>query len=262
MGMLERIKKKQLEGFREFVISLETTSIQSRGQIFTSGVLEDPMYMSWVMKNIRTFEDFMKLPPDEIEKVLLSQENIINVFCRSIDDKAAAISFVEGNIPKLASRIKDEWEYVGEVTSEQRMAARSHIMKMARKLQVSETIMGFRWQLPPMDIFYQKNYRDGLTEIIFESGVMAAKGMIEKNHRVGPWVHYYDNGRILAQGDYHHGLKEGDWVFFYSNGKERAKGKYLTDLRHGTWKEWDREGNVSETHYTEGVKDKDQSSSS
>ena len=68
--MLERIKKKQLDGFREFVVSLETTSMQSRGQIFTSGVLEDPLYMSWVMKNIRTYEDFLKLPADEIEKVL------------------------------------------------------------------------------------------------------------------------------------------------------------------------------------------------
>ena len=156
MGMLERIKKKQLEGFREFVISLETTSIASRGQIFTSGVLEDPMYMSWVMKNIRTFEDFMKLPADEIEKVLTSQENIINVFVKTIEDRNAGQSFIETTIPKLMSKIKDEWEYVKDVTPEQRMSARSHIMKVTRKLQVSEDIMGFRWQLPPMDIFYPK----------------------------------------------------------------------------------------------------------
>lgn len=261
MGMLERIKKKQLDGFREFVISLETTSIQSRGQIFTSGVLEDPMFMSWVMKNIRTFEDFMKLPGDEIERVLLSQENIINVFVKTIEDKAAGQTFIETTIPKLLSRIKDELEYVSDVTPDQRMSARSHIMKVTRKMQMSEEIMGFRWQLPPMDIFYAKNYKDGLTEITFDSGVMAAKGMMEKNHRVGPWVHYYDNGRILAQGDYLQGDKTGEWVFFYSNGKERARGKYLADLRHGVWKEWDREGQLSEVHYTEGVRDKDQSSS-
>lgn len=259
MGMLERIKKKQLDGFREFVISLETTSIQSRGQIFTSGVLEDPMYMSWVMKNIRTFEDFLKLPGDEIEQVLLSQESILNVFAKTIEDKSSSVTFLEMNIPKLVSRVKDELEYVKDVSPEQRMAARSHIMKVTRKLQMSEHIIGFRWHLPPMDIFYAKNYKDGLTEIVFESGVMAAKGMMEKNNRVGPWVHYYDNGRILAQGDYLHGLKEGDWVFFYSNGKERARGKYLADLRHGTWKEWDREGTLHEVHYTEGVKDKEPS---
>ena len=78
--------------------------------------------------------------------------------------------------------------------------------------------------------------------------------MIEKNHRVGQWVHYYDNGRILAQGGYLHGLKEGEWVFFYSNGKYRAQGKYFADQRHGIWKEWDREGNVTETEYNEGVR--------
>jgi hypothetical protein len=254
MGMLERIKKKQLDGFREFVVSLETTSMQSRGQIFTSGVLEDPMYMSWVMKNIRTYEDFMKLPADEIEKVLTSQENIINVFVKTIEDKTGGMNFIETTIPKLMSKIKDEWEYVKDVSSDQRVSARSHIMKVTRKLQISEDIMGFRWQLPPMEIFYPKTYKDGLTEICFDSGVMAAKGMMEKNKRIGPWVHYYDNGRILAQGDYIDGLKQGDWIFFYSNGKERAKGRYFGDQRNGMWREWDREGAMAEVEYKEGAK--------
>lgn len=254
MGMLERIKKKQLEGFREFVINLETTSLQSRGQIFTSGVLEDPMYMSWVMKNIRTFDDFMKLPGDEIEKVLLSQDNILNVFVRALENKEAVAPILEASVPKLMSRIRDEWEYVKEDSPDSKMSARSHIMKTARKLQMSESIMGFRWQLPPMDIFYPKTFKDGLTEICFDSGVLAAKGVIEKNRRIGPWVHYYDSGRILAQGDYREGLKEGDWVFYYSNGKERARGKYFSDLRHGAWKEWDREGKVSEVEYNDGVR--------
>lgn len=255
MGMLERIKKKQLDGFREFVMNLETTSLASRGQIFTSGVLEDPMYMSWVMKNIRTFDDFMKLPGDEIEKVLTSQENILNVFVRALEGERESISPVlEGTIPKLYSRIKDEWEYVKDVSPDMRISARSHIMKVARKLQMSESIHGFRWQLPPMDVFYPRTFKDGLTEICFDSGVMAAKGMMEKNHRVGPWVHYYDNGRILAQGDYLHGLKEGDWTFFYSSGKLRAKGRYFADLRNGLWQEWDREGVPSEVEYKEGVR--------
>lgn len=254
MGMLERIKKKQLEGFREFVMNLETTSLQSRGQIFTSGVLEDPMYMSWVMKNIRTFDDFMKLPSDEIEKVLASQENILNVFVRALDDGQASGSILEGIIPKLMSKIRDELEYAKDVSPDAKISARSHIMKVARKLQSTEEIMGFRWQLPPMEVFYAKTYRDGLTEICFDSGVMAAKGMMEKNKRLGPWVHYYDNGRMLAQGDYLEGLKEGNWIFYYSNGKERAKGKYFADQRHGLWKEWDREGVIAEVEYKDGVK--------
>jgi hypothetical protein len=254
MGMLERIKKKQLEGFREFVINLETTSQQSRGQIFTSGLLEDPMYMSWVLKNIRTFDDFMKLPGDEIEKVLSSQENILNVFVRALDNKETVTPVLETAVPKLMARIRDEWEYVTDVSPDSRVSARSHIMKTARKLQMSENIMGFRWQLPPMEIFYSKTYKDGLTEICFDSGVLAAKGVMEKNRRIGLWVHYYDNGRILAQGDYHEGQKVGEWTFFYSNGKERASGKYIGDLRHGMWKEWDREGKLSDVEYTEGVR--------
>lgn len=251
--MLERIKKKQLEGFREFVMNLETTSLQSRGQIFTSGVLEDPMYMSWVMKNIRTFEDFMKLPADEIEKVLSSQESMVNVFVRALDDNSPLQS-LETVVPKLMSKIRDEKEYVKDVAPDAKISARSHIMKVARKLQSTEIIMGFRWQLPPMEVFYPKTFKDGLTEICFDSGVMAAKGMMEKNKRIGPWVHYYDNGRMLAQGDYLEGLKEGNWIFYYSNGKERAQGKYFVDQRHGMWKEWDREGVVAEVEYKEGVR--------
>jgi hypothetical protein len=254
MGMLERIKKKQLEGFREFVISLETTSPQSRGQIFTSGVLEDPMYMSWVMKNIRTFEDFMKLPPDEIEKVIASQESMVSVFVRALDENTNSSQPLETVVPKLISKIRDELEYVKDVTPEVKISARSHIMKVARKLQNTDLIMGFRWQLPPMEVFYPKTYKDGLTEICFESGVIAAKGMMEKNKRVGPWVHYYDSGRMLAQGEYLDGLKEENWIFYYSNGNERAKGKFFHDQRHGIWTEWDREGVLAEVEYKEGVK--------
>lgn len=256
MGMLERIKKKQLEGFREFIVNLETTSLEARAQIFTSGLLEDPLYMSWVLKNIRTFDDFMKLPGDEIERVLTSQEGVIGVFVKALENRDEAGKVLEGTVPKLMSKIRDEAEYVGEVSPEQRIAARSHVMKTARKLQLSEAIQGFRWQLPPMEIFYPKSFKDGLIELFFESGVIAAKGHVEKNQRVGPWVHYYDNGRILAQGDYLNGLKEGSWIFYFSSGKERARGRYLADQRHGTWTEWDREGNSTEVTYAEGLRRK------
>ncbi len=255
MGMLERIKKKQLDGFREFVVNLETTSIASRGQIFTSGVLEDPMYMSWVMKNIRTFEDFMKLPSDEIESVLMSQNSIINIFVRALDGERETMQpLIETTIPKLLPKIKDEWDYIKDVSPDSKMGARSHIMKITRKLQMDETIMGFRWQLPPMDIFYPRTYKDGLTEITFDSGILAAKGVMEKNRRVGAWVHYYDNGRVLAKGDYQNGIKEGEWYFYYSNGNDRAHGKYFADQKHGMWEEWDRGGTSVQVQYTEGVK--------
>jgi hypothetical protein len=59
--MLDRIKKKQADGFKEFVSSMETTGSPMRGQILTAGLMEDPIYMTYVMKNLKTFNDFLQL---------------------------------------------------------------------------------------------------------------------------------------------------------------------------------------------------------
>lgn len=254
MGMLERIKKKQIDGFREFVLNLETTTLQLRRQMLTSGILEDPTYMIWVMKNIRTIDDFLKLPLEEIESVLLSQEGIINVFVRALDEKILSTLTLETDLPKLSSKIRDEKEFAKDIPPEVKASARSHILKAVRKLQSSETIQGFSWQLPPVEIFHPKTYVDGETQINFDSGLIAAQGMMRKNKRQGPWVHYYDNGRTLAQGDYLDDLKVGEWKFYYTNGKDRAQGTYLQDQRHGLWDEWDREGEITKVEYNKDVR--------
>ena len=67
MGILERIKKRHYDGFKEFVMNMETTGGSSRQQIFLTGILEDPVFMSHVMKNIHSFDDFVSLPSDEID---------------------------------------------------------------------------------------------------------------------------------------------------------------------------------------------------
>lgn len=71
---------------------------------------------------------------------------------------------------------------------------------------------------------------------------------------MGTWKHFYDTGKIFAQGDYLDGLRTGLWIFHYSNGKNKGQGKFRADLKHGMWREWDRDGNLSEVEYIEGVK--------
>jgi hypothetical protein len=255
MGMLERIKKKQEAGFKEFVINMETTGAQSRGQIFTAGVLEDPVYMGWVMKNIRTFDDFLQLPSDEIDLVLSNQDQMMPVLAKCIfglpEEK---IIELESIIPRYMGRLKDELSYLKDVTPSEKESAKFFIMKTARKLQTEDRIPGFPWKMPPHEIFFPKSNKDGPGKIFFENGTLAAEGTFLKNRRIGPWRHNYDTGLILAEGEYLEGLKTGVWVFYYSNGNLKAQGKYKMDLRNGLWKEWDRNGQMTEVEYVDGVK--------
>lgn len=255
MGMLDRIKKRQIDGFKEFVINMETTAATSRAQIFTAGVLEDPIFMSYVMKNIRTFDDFLNLDSGEIDTILKSQDQIIGLFAKCLfGSDTAKIMSLESSIPRHMSRLKDELSYLKDVSPSEREGAKFYIMKVVRKFQQEEKIHGFQWRLPPQDVYYPKTLKDGAAKILFENGSMAAEGEHSKGKRSGFWKHYYDIGVLLAEGDYSDGLKTGVWVFYYSNGNLKAQGKYKADLKHGVWKEWDRAGVLTETEYLEGVK--------
>lgn len=252
--MLDRIKRRQIDGFKEFVQNLESSTGATKGQIFTAGVLEDPIFMTWVMKNLRNYDDFMKLPTEDIEKVLTCQDQVISMFVKCIYGSDDVIKEMESTIPRLMSKIRDEISYIKEVTPQEKDSAKNFILKTARKLQMEERIQGFQWNLPSMDIYYPKTFKDGPAQILFDSGVLAAEGEYLKNQRVGSWKHYFENGRKLAEGDYLNGLKTGEWIFYYMNESLRSRGKYSEDLKHGGWEEWDRTGNKTEFKFKEGVK--------
>jgi hypothetical protein len=255
MGMLDRIKRRQFDGFKEFVENMEITGSLKRQQIFTVGVLEDPIFMTWVMRNARTFEDLLELPGSEIEAVLEQQEQLVQMLAKCFFGKPAEeFKAMESVVPRFYSRIKDELSYFKDVPQREIESARYYLVKMVRKLQREEMIIGFAWQLPPMDIFYTKTYKEGPVQIHFDSGVLAAEGEILSGRRFSNWKHYYDTGKLLAQGDYLDGLKAGTWTFYYSNGQTKAQGRYRADLKVGTWKEWDRQGNLTEPEYKDGVK--------
>lgn len=255
MGMLDRIKRRQFDGFKEFVLNMETTGSTSRQQILMAGILEDPIFMTYVMKNVRTFDDFLNLPSDEIDTVLKTQDQLMGVLAKCIfgmpEDKIMAL---ESSIPKHLSRLKDELSYLKEVTPSEKEGARYYILKVVRKLQTQEDIHGFKWHLPSQDLFHPKVHKDGKFQIFFESGVLAAEGEIVKGKRNHFWKHFYDTGKLMAEGEYTDGLKSAVWVYYYGNGNIKSQGKYKADLKHGMWKEWDRTGVVSQVEYNEGVK--------
>lgn len=252
--MLERIKKRQYEGFREFVQNLETSPRSSRQQILLIGTLEDPLYMHSVMKNIKTFENFLELPSTEIVDVVQAQEQFITLFAKAVYGDESLIKKLDELVPRYASKIREEISYMGEVTPVEKEGARFHFIKKVRALEEEEKIHGFSWQLPDVSVFQVVNLEDGRLEIKFESGILAAEGDIFRGQRTGEWSHYYDSGKLLAQGRYVLGLKQGEWKFYYPEGSLRAQGRFVQDLRHGNWKEWDRSNGVKELFYEEGVR--------
>ena len=257
MSMLDRIKKRQYDGFKEFVLNMETTGNTVRQPIFLAGILEDPVFMTHVMKNVRTFDDFLNLPSDEIDTILNSQEQIVGILAKCIFGSSnEGLTSLEFMIPKHIGRLKDQLSYLSAVSVSEKEGAKYFILKVVRKLQAQDIIQGFHWRLPPNDIFFPKVYRDGEARIYFESGILAAEGTTCKGKRNNFWKHYYDTGKLMAEGEYAEGLKTGVWAFYFGNGSLRSQGQYENNLKHGIWKDWDRSGLITETDFNEGAKKK------
>src|SRR5690606_13066699 len=118
---------------KEFVQNMETTPSSKRIHIFMSGVLEDPIYMDWVMKNIRNFSHVLSLESDEIETILMIQEQMLSLFAKSIMKENVDPLLL---LPRLGGNVRDELSYLGEVSDQEIDSAKSYILKMARKLQM------------------------------------------------------------------------------------------------------------------------------
>lgn len=253
--MLDRIKKKQADGFKEFVSSMETTGSPMRGQILTAGLMEDPVYMTYVMKNIKTFDDFLQLSSDDILSVITSQNQMVGLFAKCIfGSDSDPVKKFESSLPSLVSKLKDELSYINEVTPREKEGASFFILGVTRKFQLEDKIQGFPWILPPQEMYQPLKVLEGLNQIKFENGITAAEGMCTKGKRTGKWKHSYETGKLLAEGEYFNDLKTGVWNFYYSNGQPKSQGSFRSDLKQGTWKEWDRSGQMIQVVYNDGVK--------
>ncbi len=252
--MLDRIKKKQWDGFKDFVESLECSLPAQRSAILLNGILEDPRFMCWVTRNLRGFPHFLELPADEIEAVIRSNDSMLTLVAKALgvgsEEELQGMAHV---FPRHMGKLRDEWGLLKEVPHAERESARFFLLKTVRKLQRQELIQGFRWELPPPETFLERPaQKDGVMRILYEDQTLAAEGEMLKGRRIGQWKHFYENGKLLGEGSYLEGFKNGEWTFYYGNGARRSRGKFRQDLRHGLWKEWDREGGEREVEWVEG----------
>ena len=247
MGMMGRIKKKKAQGFKELVINMESSSSEVRSQIFTSGYLEDPVFMAYALKNIRTFDDFLNLSSDDIFKVISGHGQLIRLLAKCLFgmDEKYFDSFYRA-IPLLMGKLKDELKLLDHLSVPDREAARVQVLKVVRKFQLEERIDGFSWILPPDAVYVSQKLQEGECKILFENKTLLAQGSILKGKRSGGWMFYSTTGKLFAKGSYDHGLKTGPWIFYYGNGNKKAQGDFVQDEKSGLWLEWDREGHVME----------------
>jgi hypothetical protein len=255
MGMLSRIKRREIEGFKDFVKNLEITAESRRKEIIQVAVLEDPIFMTWVMRNLIDASEIIKLSSDQVEKVLKALPNGLQVLAKAFFN-TKEIDFIKDQVlPRYM--VKEFEEYlaaISQLKKAEQEGAQFLIVKMARYLQEKEDIYGPPWMFPSAELMADDKMKSftGMAEIKFENNVIAARGQIIKNNRQGIWDHYFENGKIMARGSYEQGMKEGPWQFWYLNGKLKAEGAFKYDSKHGLWKEFDQEGNVNVVQYEEG----------
>lgn len=252
--MLSRIKKKQYDGFKDFVESLETTVMASRYNIIVTGILEDPAYMQWVTRNMKSFEQFLEFTSDDIEQIMSSNDSMMMMLARAM--KNLDWDKYSPNFSRFLGKLKDEIDYLAEVSPAEQERAQYFILKAVRKMQREEKIQGFSWELPEQNIFHALQLpREGLVQLKFIDGSVAAEGETLKGKRIGVWRHFFETKKLLAEGTYQEDLKEGQWTFYYGNGDKRSQGRFLADSRHGEWKEWSRTGELSLSQWTDGKRE-------
>jgi hypothetical protein len=256
--MLERIKKRYQDGFKDFVLSLETSPPKIRGQIFLNGLLEDPIFMSHVVKNIRCFDDLISLRSHDLSVIFSQDRHHLGLFAMGVFNSPDRLTKFEIHHPAHVTHVRRELSFMSSISKDESEKAQSFLIKIARTYQTEGKIKGFDWVLPPEDLYLSKKKGgDGPVKIDFENGTCAAHGKQIRGKREGKWFHYYETGALLAVGNYSKGMKEGEWKFFYSNGNLKGVGEFRRDVRDGLWIDWDRSGELTESTYENGLKKKD-----
>jgi hypothetical protein len=255
MGILNRIKRQELDGFREFVTNLETTTESKRKEIIQLAVLEDPIYMNWILKNITDVNKVIRLSSDQFEKILKNLPNGLQILSRAFYNHPD-LEFIKTQVLTrfMLGEFEDYLSNIKALKKSEQEGAQFLIMKSMRLLQAQEQIIGPHWFLPPIEIMREDKMKSisGVSEIFFENGNLAARGEILKNLREGFWEHFFENGKLMANGEYDQGQKSGSWSFWYISGKIKSQGEFKNDMKHGTWKEYDSEGTVTVVEFEEG----------
>lgn len=255
MKILLRFKKKEMDGFKEYVTKLEVVPRLKRPDKFLQATLEDPVYMSWVAKNLFDINKFLDFSSNSVELVFNQIKECHKVLLLAFHRTSLEGKLLEVIPKNLLNNYKTEIEILqnAPITTSKQEQAQTFIICTMRELQKKDLIYEHPWRLPPLHVVkINKNApTNGLFESFFEDGKTALRGLLRTSYRTGHWKHYYTTGLLLAEGDYDNDEKIGQWSFYYPDGKIKAQGAYDASKKTGQWKEWDRQGKEKIVDYNE-----------
>ena len=258
MAILSKHKRNGADGFKRFVQNLEDNHGKIFENIVQMALLEDPLYMKWIIPNMISYEYIMKYNDDHVTQVAKQINNAAKVFVVSFYGTKIENKFVEDKLNnKLKRDYMDEKEVLTSIKEAQQVGPRGLIVQAMRKLQNNYDIPPYNWKLPPSEVMDGSNHKitpNSVFKLNFENGEPALIGRTKGKSRNGIWQHFYPNGNPMAIGEYGRGIKTGEWKFLYSNRVLKAEGKYVNDNKEGTWIEYDKQGNVKKVQYQNGKK--------
>lgn len=256
MQTLKKHKKKGEEGFKNFIYFLEEAPQSTKNNIIFIALLEDPVYMQYILKNLQTFDRMTLLDSNEIITLIQSLPNPIQTFVYALSGEQIEERFITNSLPPTMKReYQDEKSFITDNTPAKKNAAQFSIIKTIHGLQKNLRITSRSFSIPPSDILYGRSGStsdNGQYEQLFENGSIALLGNIKRTLREGSWQHYYPNGQLMAEGIYINDDKAGTWKFYYSNGNIKSSGEFVENLKQGEWKNYTISGQPSSVKFNRG----------
>lgn len=255
--ILPRYKKKEFEGFKDYVKILETTPKTKRTEKFLLATLEDPVYMSWVAKNLLDIHQILKLDSDSMKMILSELKLAERVLSFSFYQTAYEKDFFQWLSPALKTKYQDELELLYDqktvIEEEKQEIAQFTLLSIFRQLQESNKLTHYPWRFPSLQVIKlnKVSVENGAYQLFFddEQKKLAMSGEMKNSLRQGEWLYYYTHGKLFARGHYHQDEKHGEWTFYYHDEKLKSQGQFEHDRKIGVWSEWDRSNHLTQTNY-------------
>lgn len=256
MYTLTKHKKNGIKGFKTFVKNLELFPENTVRTMTSVGMLEDPVYMKWALKNKIRFDAFMILDYESVLKVMdRLKPSTMQLLVFAIKGHEKEAEFLKNNMTdKHKYEYNEEAEYTNP-TPKQKHIGKTRIMEAMFDLEMNGEIPFFDWDLPPIEVLTGEHFNvteAGIYTQNYLDGKPALEGQLVHMLREGVWKHYYPNGDLMAEGIYLQGEKSGDWTFFFPGGQIKSQGIFKNDMKHGLWSEFDPQGDELKVTYKEG----------
>lgn len=243
--MLDRHKKLGVEGFKNFVRNIETTPKSKRDNVVDLSFVEDPIYVSYALKNILTIERVLELSLDDLKLFVGESEDNLLVFIKAFARTKVFPEVEENILSKIASKSQVA-DLVGfaKKTNTPPGELQAILIKLLRNMIDQDKLKNFPWVFPDASSLNlgRLNGKTGPYSKRYETGKVALVGSLVRGKRNGIWDIFHENGKLFAEGQYDNGIKTGFWTFFHPDGGRKAYGNFSRDTKQGKWKLWDLNG--------------------